>query len=69
MVNCYVWDGNNILHEWKKEKVEEAEVASAISESLITCIFDEGTFHPAAKITSEGTYSIITNHLGTYNLH
>ncbi|SFE66458.1 RHS repeat-associated core domain-containing protein [Paenibacillus algorifonticola] len=65
MVNCYVWDGNNILHEWKKEKVEEAEVADTISDQLITWIFDEGTFHPAAKITSEGTYSIITNHLGT----
>ncbi|WP_051107662.1 RHS repeat-associated core domain-containing protein [Paenibacillus fonticola] len=33
--------------------------------SLITWVFEDGTFHPAAKITSEGHYSIVTDHLGT----
>lgn len=28
-------------------------------------MFEDGTFRPAAKITANGTYSIITDHLGT----
>ncbi len=28
-------------------------------------MFDEGTFVPSAKITSEGTFSIISDYLGT----
>lgn len=34
-------------------------------DGLITWIFEDGTFHPAAKITPEGSFSIVTNHLGT----
>ena len=34
-------------------------------DGLITWIFEDGTFHPAAKITPEGSYSIVTDHLGT----
>ncbi|MNZ43860.1 putative deoxyribonuclease RhsC [compost metagenome] len=72
MVYCYVWDGNNILHEWEAaEQSNDNDRAGASSQdkpsadSLTTWIFEDGTFHPAAKITSEGTFSIITDHLGT----
>ncbi|WP_436713651.1 RHS repeat-associated core domain-containing protein [Brevibacillus formosus] len=50
----FVWDTNNILHEWK----ENPQVCT-------TWVFEEGTFQPAAKITPEGSYSIIHDHLGT----
>ncbi len=33
--------------------------------NLITWVFEEGTFVPQAKITEEGTFSIISDHLGT----
>jgi RHS repeat-associated protein len=47
----FVWDGNNPLHEWEDE-------------NLVTWVFNDG-FVPAAKITTEGNYSIITDYLGT----
>lgn len=50
----YVWDGNTILHEWKDEP-----------QAATTWIFDEGTFQPAAKLTPEGRFSIVNDHLGT----
>ena len=52
----FVWDGNNPLHEWEEENRQE---------SLTTWIFDEGSFVPSAKMTNQGNYSIITDHLGT----
>ncbi|PUA40529.1 hypothetical protein C8Z91_03450 [Paenibacillus elgii] len=81
MIHCYVWDGNTILHEWKVDKPqvengaewddgEQPKVTQQpgqvlCPEGLITWIFEDGTFHPAAKITPEGSYSIITDNLGT----
>jgi len=53
------WDGNNLLHEWE----ENPEVKR--SDSLVTWVFDEGTFTPSAKLTNQGNYSIITDQLGT----
>ncbi|WP_258958973.1 DUF6531 domain-containing protein [Paenibacillus tyrfis] len=80
VVHCYVWDGNSILHEWKVEK-SQVESGVAWNEDmpkaaqqlgqalnpggLITWIFEDGTFSPAAKITPEGSHSIVTDHLGT----
>ncbi|WP_052410289.1 DUF6531 domain-containing protein [Paenibacillus durus] len=51
----FVWDGNNILHEWKE----------AAPDNLTTWVFEDGTFSPAAKLTAEGQYSIVTDHIGT----
>ncbi|WP_223275763.1 RHS repeat-associated core domain-containing protein [Paenibacillus elgii] len=80
VVHCYVWDGNIILHEWKAEKAQVDNCAVWNEElpkdkqrlggvlnpdGLVTWIFEDGTFHPAAKITPEGSYSIVTDHLGT----
>ncbi|NEN85541.1 RHS repeat-associated core domain-containing protein, partial [Paenibacillus elgii] len=80
VVHCYVWDGNTILHEWKAEKVQvesgaewneeqpkaTQQLGQALNpDGLITWIFEDGTFHPAAKITPEGSFSIVTDHLGT----
>ncbi len=50
----YVWDGNTILHEWKDEP-----------QTATTWVFDDGTFQPAAKLTPEGRFSIVNDHLGT----
>ncbi|WP_334076234.1 DUF6531 domain-containing protein, partial [Paenibacillus sp. A14] len=92
VVYCYIWDGNQILHEWAAEstqdKYEEKPEFDSVAPqgaaekfkylisqpaaaqepdpaSLTTWVFEDGTFRPAAKITANGTYSIITDHLGT----
>ncbi|WP_334077297.1 RHS repeat-associated core domain-containing protein [Paenibacillus sanfengchensis] len=93
VVYRYIWDGNQILHEWAAESKpgeqegnpESAALAApqgaaekfkyllaqpAVAQepapaSLTTWVFEDGTFRPAAKITVNGTYSIITDHLGT----
>lgn len=75
-ITRWVWDGNTPLHEWKyavKERPkitidEYGEVSKSKPEpleNLITWIFDEGTFKPAAKIENEKQQSIITDYLGT----
>lgn len=55
----FFWDGNIPLHEW-----EEKEPASKAKDSLVTWLFDDG-FTPVAKMTKEGSYSIISDYLGT----
>ncbi|OWW23230.1 hypothetical protein B4Q04_21705 [Zobellia sp. OII3] len=75
-ITRFIWDGNVPLHEWKyplkdrpewvvdewgmltKDKEEPVE-------NLITWVFDEGTFKPAAKIVDGEHFSIITDYLGT----
>ena len=75
-ITRWIWDGNTPLHEWKyaikerpkaiidefgevkRDKVEPVD-------DLITWIFDEGTFKPAAKLKGTQQYSIITDYLGT----
>jgi len=54
----FVWDGNNPLHEWE----ESPEVKR--SDSLVTWVFEDD-FVPSVKLTNQGNYSIITDHLGT----
>jgi len=68
----FVWNGNTILHEWLEDRdaceTNIQNISSSktnIDNSLITWIFNEGTFVPFAKITSEGIYSIISDYLGT----
>lgn len=78
MITRWVWDGNRPLHEWcYPEKDRPREVIdefgetrwdhdeSVPEETLITWVFDEDRFRPAAKLTKDGSYSIITDHLGT----
>ncbi|MGE8036279.1 RHS repeat domain-containing protein [Lysinibacillus sp. NPDC093692] len=55
----FVWDGNNILHEFSENDSEKLE-----NDNLVTWVFNDG-FIPSAKITSEGNYSIISDYLGT----
>jgi RHS repeat-associated protein len=47
----FVWDGNTPLHEWEDE-------------NLVTWVFND-SFVPAAKLTNSGSYSIISDYLGT----
>ena len=69
----FVWDGNNILHEYYSqdnsdifENLDEysSQNKSQIPDNLVTWVFNEG-FIPSAKITNEGNYSIVSDYLGT----
>jgi RHS repeat-associated protein len=75
-ITRWVWDGNTPLHEWtypleerpktvKDEFGFESKDREEPIENLITWIFEEGTFKPAAKLTKDSSYSIITDYLGT----
>ncbi|WP_289040559.1 RHS repeat-associated core domain-containing protein [uncultured Zobellia sp.] len=71
----FVWDGNVPLHEWTTDE-ENAQLSidlkgelsaniPTLETSIITWVFDEDTFRPAAKIVDAQTFSIITDYLGT----
>ncbi len=75
-ITRWIWDGNTPLHEWKYDLNERpktiidgtgmlAKDKEEPTSNLITWIFDEGTFKPAAKLTDGKAYSIITDYLGT----
>ena len=50
----FVWDGNVPLHEWTEEN------------EMITWLFEQDTFVPAAKLVANGEcFSIISDYLGT----
>ena len=55
----FVWDGNVPLHEWTEEaESEESE--------MVTWLFEQDTFVPAAKLIANGEcFSIISDYLGT----
>lgn len=59
-ITKFVWDGNKPLHEWKEFDAKEAS-----ADEIITWIFNEDDFAPAAKLKGEKKYSIVTDHLGT----
>ena len=61
-VTRWVWDGNKPLHEWSE--LEVGPGAGSASD-VITWLFEEESFAPAAKLTGQGSYSVITDHLGT----
>lgn len=52
----FVWDGNVPLHEWTEE----------VEENMVTWLFEQDTFVPAAKLVANGDcFSIISDYLGT----
>lgn len=72
----WVWDGNVPLHEWQyslKDRPKSVLDADGLLtkdreepvENLITWVFDEGSFKPAAKLAGEEAFSIINDYLGT----
>jgi RHS repeat-associated protein len=75
-ITRWVWDGNTPLHEWKYDLPDRPQPVidewgqvskdkAEPTENLVTWIFDEGSFRPAAKIEGKQQYSIITDYLGT----
>ena len=62
-VTRWVWDGNVPLHE--QQLKETAPNLAYEKMPLITWVFEEGTFIPAAKITDTQKLSIATNYMGT----
>ena len=75
-INRYIYDGNVLLHEFRYEvKNRPKTIADDLgrlsldreedTSNIITWVFDEGTFVPQAKITNKGTFSIISDYLGT----
>jgi len=75
-ITRFIWDGNVPLHEWHyalkdRPKLVVDELGFLVKDreelinQLITWVFDEGTFKPAAKIVDGEQYSIITDYLGT----
>ena len=75
-IHRYIYDGNVLLHEFHYKVSERPKAIaddlgvlspdkSEPTDHLTTWVFEEGTFVPQAKITEEGTYSIISDYLGT----
>jgi RHS repeat-associated protein len=65
-----VWDGNVPLHEKTETRTpdyskEKGSFDDVRTEPVVTWVFEEGTFVPAAKLTEKQQYSIATNYLGT----
>ena len=66
----FVWDGNVPLHEWTEtaevSESSETEKNGTGNNNLITWLFEQGTFVPAAKLMSNGDcFSIVSDYLGT----
>ena len=59
-ITKWVWDGNKPLHEWK-----EFDFKETTPDDLITWVFEEDSFAPAAKIRGDKKYSLVCDHLGT----
>jgi RHS repeat-associated protein len=75
-ITRWVWDGNNPLHEWTYHTKDRPQAVigelgkltrdrEEPVEGMITWVFEEGTFKPAAKLTGGKAYSILTDYLGT----
>ena len=75
-ITRWLWDGNRPLHEWNYALEDrpktiinsagmlEQDKAEPVTQ-LITWIFDEDTFKPAAKLAGGKTYSILNDYMGT----
>ncbi|MDQ2772801.1 MAG: DUF6531 domain-containing protein [Bacteroidota bacterium] len=59
-VTRWVWDGDKPLHEW-----QEADANQGSTADVITWLFEENSFAPLAKLTSQQAYSVVTDYLGT----
>jgi RHS repeat-associated protein len=62
--------GNVPLHEKTETRTpdystEKGYFDNVRTEPVVTWVFEEGTFVPAAKLTEKEQYSIVTNYLGT----
>jgi RHS repeat-associated protein len=75
-VTRWVWDGNTPLHEWTYDEKDRPKTVideyglshkegDEPTENITTWVFEEGSFRPAAKLTKDKKYSIITDYLGT----
>lgn len=67
-VTRWVWDGNTPLHECATTLKSFSQTLPPIlpdDENLITWVFENGTFVPAAKITKDEQFTIVTDYLGT----
>jgi RHS repeat-associated protein len=61
-ITKWAWDGNKPLHEW--HELEVGPGASSMSD-LSTWLFEEDSFAPLAKLTSQGAQNIVCDYLGT----
>ncbi|NML65114.1 DUF4280 domain-containing protein [Hymenobacter sp. RP-2-7] len=61
-ITRWVWDGHVPLHEWN-ELALGPEAGHA--EQVLTWLFEAGSFAPAAKLTQQGAYSVVSDQLGT----
>jgi YD repeat-containing protein len=61
-VTRWVWDGDVPLHEWTELDVGPG--AGGVQE-LATWLFEENSFAPTAKLTAQGAYTVVADHLGT----
>ena len=74
----FVWDGNVPLHEWSYPftdrpvatidelgDIQQSHPEPVPVETLVTWVFEEGTYAPAARIANGRQYSIINDYLGT----
>ncbi|GAA4027324.1 hypothetical protein GCM10022409_09110 [Hymenobacter glaciei] len=61
-VTRWVWDGDVPLHEWSELEVGPG---AGGADDVITWLFEEHSFAPAAKLTAHGSYSVVCDHLGT----
>jgi RHS repeat-associated protein len=75
-VTRWLWDGNTPLHEWTYDEKDRPKTVTdkfglthkegeEPTENITTWVFEEGSFRPAAKLTEDKKYSIITDYLGT----
>jgi len=75
-ITRWIWDGNTPLHEWKYDLKDRPQAVvnefgqvtkdkAEPTDNLITWVFDQGSFRPAAKIEADKKYSIINDYLGT----
>jgi YD repeat-containing protein len=71
VITHWVWDGNVPLHEWKTQywrdwdTEKDCEYYREEKQPLVTWVFEEGTFVPAAKITENQRLSVVGNYMGT----
>lgn len=74
-ITRWLWNGNVPLHEWQYAEADKpvqvinewGDIADDKPEpvtGLTSWVFDDGSFRPAAKITGDGVFSIITDYLG-----
>ncbi|RZK27878.1 MAG: hypothetical protein EOO63_12460, partial [Hymenobacter sp.] len=58
----WVWEGEVPLHEWSELVVGPGAGSAG---EVLTWLFEEGSFAPVAKLTAQGAYSVVADHLGT----